>query len=57
MNNKEKLKELEKAIKNAQGDRIIAKNNHNYEYASNLKKYINELIAEKKALKEELSKD
>ena len=31
--------------------------NHNYEHASNIKKYIDNLIIEKKALQKELSKD
>ena len=46
----DKIKEIDKHIKNATVDKQRALYDHNYEYAGNLKKYIIALEEEKKAL-------
>ena len=51
---KEQIKKLSKLIKNTETDRAIALNNHQYEYAGNLKKYKTALLAEKEELEKKL---
>ena len=48
----DKIKVINRKIKNAVGDYKRALYDHNYEYAANLKKYIAALREEKKALED-----
>jgi len=54
---KEKIKELSKLIKITETNRAMAMFNHQFEYASNLKKYKKELLAEKEELEKKLLED
>jgi len=54
---KERIQELNKIIKNTETDRAVAMFNHQFEYAANLKRYKNALLAEKEELEKKLLED
>ena len=53
----ERIKQLSKLIKNTDTDIAMAMYHHQYEYASNLKKYKSDLLSEKEVLEKKLLED
>lgn len=57
MNKKEKIKELEKLLKDIKVDRAMALNASQYELVANFRDYEKRVLAEKESLEKDLSEE